>query len=130
VAKTLHYKTIRFQEGWVSLSVKIRRPFASWLLLVYVVFVCLTVVAQDDIGRKVKNRVPPVYPEIARKMGIVGTVRLQLTIAPSGNIKETKVIGGHPILVTAAVDAVKKWKFEPANAETSGTVEFKFDPNN
>jgi TonB family protein len=109
---------------------KIRRSPAAWLLLGSIVFACLTVVAQDEIGRKVKNRVPPVYPEIARKMGIVGSVRLQLTIAPSGNVKETKVIGGHPILVTAAVDAVKKWKFEPANTETSGTVEFKFDPNN
>ena len=63
-------------------------------------------------------------------MGLSGTVRLQLLIAPNGNVKETKVIGGHPILVTAAVDAVKKWRFETASAESTGTVEFKFDPNN
>jgi hypothetical protein len=45
-------------------------------------------------------------------------------------VKETKVIGGHPILVTAAVDAVKKWKFDSANAETTGTLEIRFDPGN
>jgi hypothetical protein len=39
-------------------------------------------------------------------------------------VKETKVIGGHPILVTAAVDAVKKWKFDSANAENH------WDPGN
>ena len=82
--------------------------------------------AQDSLDRKVKTRVPPIYPEIARKMGISGTVKLQLLVASNGAVKETKVIGGHPILVTAAVDAVKKWKFEPASAESTGMVEFKF----
>jgi hypothetical protein len=37
-------------------------------------------------------------------------------------------LGGHPILVNAAMDALKKWKFEPASEETTGTVEFKFRP--
>jgi protein TonB len=53
---------------------------------------------------------------------------LVVVVAPNGTLKETKVMGGHPILVTAAVDAVKKWKFEPADAESTGTVEFKFAP--
>ena len=84
--------------------------------------------AEDSMDRKVKTKVSPTYPEIARKMGISGTVRLQLVVASNGTVKETKVIGGHPILVTAAVDAVKKWKFEAASAESTGTVEFKFSP--
>ena len=86
--------------------------------------------AQENFDRKVKNKVPPAYPEIARKMGLAGTVRLQVVVAPNGVVKETKVIGGHPILVTAAVDAVKKWKFETASGESTGTVEFRFDPGN
>ena len=86
--------------------------------------------AQESMDRKVKSKVAPVYPEIARKMGITGNVKLQLVVAPSGAVKETKVIGGHPILVNAAVDAVKKWKFETASAESTGTVEFRFDPGN
>ena len=86
--------------------------------------------AQDSLDRKVKSRVTPAYPEIARKMGLTGTVKIQLVVAPNGAVKETKVIGGHPILVTAAVDAVKKWRFETASAESTGTVEFRFDPGN
>jgi TonB family protein len=50
-------------------------------------------------------------------------------VAPNGSVKNTKVVGGHPLLVNAAVDAVKKWRFEPASEETTGVVEFKFDPN-
>ena len=63
-------------------------------------------------------------------MGLSRVVRVQVVISPSGSVKETKVIGGHPILVTAAVDAVKKWEFDPASAETTGTLEIKFDPGN
>ena len=83
--------------------------------------------AEDHPERKIRIKVTPVYPDIARKMKLNGTVRVQVVISPSGNVKETKVIGGHPILVTAAVDAVKKWKFDPANAETTGILEIKFD---
>ncbi len=86
--------------------------------------------AQDHLDRKVKSRVAPVYPEIAKRMGITGSVKLQLVVSPSGEVKETKVIGGHPILVNAAVDAVKKWRFETASTESTGTLEFRFDPGN
>jgi protein TonB len=68
------------------------------------------------------------YPEIARKLNLSGVVKLEITVAPNGNVKDTKVIGGNPILVNAAVDAVKKWKYEPATEESVGIVEFKFDP--
>jgi hypothetical protein len=49
-------------------------------------------------------------------------------LAERGDVKETKVIAGHPILVTAAVDAVKKWNFDSATADTTGTLEIKFCP--
>jgi len=63
-------------------------------------------------------------------MKLNGVVRVQVVISPNGNVKETKVIGGHPILVTAAVDAVKKWKFDTASSDSTGTIEFRFDPGN
>jgi len=85
--------------------------------------------AEDHPERKVRIRVAPVYPDIARKMKLNGTVKVQVVISPNGSVKETKVIGGHPILVTAAVDAVKKWKFDPGNAETTGILEITFDPD-
>jgi protein TonB len=82
----------------------------------------------QEVERKVKNRVSPEYPEIAKRMGLTGVVRLQIVVSPNGTVKDTKVIGGHPILVNAAVDAVKKWRFEPGSGESTGTLEFKFEP--
>jgi TonB family protein len=83
-----------------------------------------------EISRKVKSRVTPLYPEIARRMNISGVVKLVVVVAPNGVVKSTKVMGGHPLLVSAAEDAVKKWKFEPAAQEDSGVVEFTFKPEN
>ena len=84
--------------------------------------------SQEGSDRKVKIKTAPVYPEIARKMGLTGTVKILVVVSPNGTVKETKVIGGHPILVNAAIDAVKKWRFEAASTESTGTLEFKFDP--
>ena len=84
---------------------------------------------QDELTRKAKTKVAPVYPELARRMSISGVVKVQVVVAPNGTVKTTKAVGGHPLLVNAATDAVKKWKFEPAAEETTGIVEFKFDPN-
>jgi TonB family protein len=84
---------------------------------------------QDELTRKAKTKVAPIYPELARRMSISGVVKVQVVVAPNGTVKSTKVVGGHPLLVNAATDAVKKWRFEPASEETTGIVEFKFDPN-
>ena len=83
---------------------------------------------QGELTRKTKSKVAPVYPDIARRMSITGTVKVQVVVAPNGNLKSTKVVGGHPLLVNAAMDAIKKWKFEPASEESTGIVEFKFQP--
>lgn len=85
--------------------------------------------ADDEGGRKVKLRVQPVYPDLAKRMNVSGSVKVEVVVAPNGSIKSTKVIGGHPLLVESAVDALKKWKYEPGNSETTTTVEFKFNNN-
>ncbi len=85
--------------------------------------------AQEEITRKVKTKTAPVYPDIAKRMSIGGTVKVMVIVAPNGAVKSTKLVGGHPLLANAALDAVKKWRFEPAAEETSGIVEFKFDPS-
>ena len=78
--------------------------------------------------RKVKVRVSPIYPELARHTQISGTVKLEAVVAASGTVKSVKVIGGHPLLAGAAEDALKKWKYEPGTSETTTVVEFKFNP--
>lgn len=80
----------------------------------------------ETSGRHVKVGPRPEYPELARKLNIRGTVRVQLLVAPDGHVKETKVLGGSPLLVQAVVDTVKKWKYEPASSETSELVRFDF----
>jgi len=84
--------------------------------------------AQGEIRRRVKSKVEPVYPQLARRMNITGTVKVEVLIAPNGTVKEAKVVGGHPLLADAALQAVRKWRFEPSAAETSGIVDFKFAP--
>jgi len=85
--------------------------------------------AQDELPRKVKTRVAPVYPQLARQMNISGVVKVQVTVAPNGSVKTTKLVGGHPLLANAALDAIKKWRFDTGPDETTGIVEFKFDPS-
>jgi TonB family protein len=77
--------------------------------------------------RHTKSKVQPTYPELARKMNITGTVKVQVVVSPNGTVKEAKVLGGHPVLANAALDAVKKWRFEPAAIESSGMVDIKFE---
>jgi TonB family protein len=82
----------------------------------------------DEIARRAKTKVQPVYPELARKMNLVGTVKIEVVVAPNGSVKDARVVGGHPVLAGAALDAAKKWRFEPASAESSGVIDFKFEP--
>jgi len=82
--------------------------------------------AHAQENRKVKVSVQPDYPELARRNNIHGIARLQVVVAPDGNVKDVKVLGGHPILAQAAVDAVKKWKYEPGAYETTTILKFEF----
>jgi TonB family protein len=58
-------------------------------------------------------KVPPVYPEEARKKGISGTVRLHVIVAKDGSIKQLEVMSGHALLQQAALDAVRQWRYQP-----------------
>lgn len=82
----------------------------------------------DEIVRRAKSRVDPIYPELARKMNITGTVKIEVVVAPNGTVKSARIVGGHPVLASAALDAAKKWRFDPASAESTGIIDFKFEP--
>ncbi|HEY4676686.1 MAG TPA: energy transducer TonB [Candidatus Angelobacter sp.] len=79
-------------------------------------------------GRKIKNRVEPVYPELAKRNNISGSARVELLISPDGKVKDVKVLGGNPVLVQAVTAAVVKWKYEPAAEESSVVIKFDFNP--
>ena len=108
----------------------LKRVVAASLMALAMGMALSTTVGAEDESRKVKTRVSPVYPELAKRMNVTGAVKLQVTVSPNGTVKTAKVIGGHPLLVDPAMDAVKKWKYEPANEETTAVVEFHFDSSN
>jgi TonB family protein len=80
----------------------------------------------DESKRKIKTKVAPTYPELAKRMSVGGKVKIEVVITPDGHVRSTKVVGGHPLLVQACQDAVKEWKFVPAPEETTQIVEFSF----
>ncbi len=88
-----------------------------------------TIVFGEDSDRKIKQRVSPLYPELAKKVNASGMVRLEVEVAPNGEVRNVKVLGGHPLLIPAAEEAVRKWKYEPTKETTTAVVEFKFAPN-
>jgi TonB family protein len=81
---------------------------------------------ESSSSRRIKSKVAPLYPELARKMNVSGKVKLSVTVAPNGQVTRSEVLGGHPVLANAAKDAIKKWKYEPASQESEVTVEFDF----
>lgn len=76
--------------------------------------------------RKAVDKVPAVYPEIARLNHIRGVVKLEVVVRQDGSVKSAKALGGNPVLINAAADAVRKWRFEPASRETVEAVEIRF----
>jgi TonB family protein len=100
--------------------------------LLALIFVSNTLAAQSvteqtqSSSRKVKSNPPPEYPDLARKMNITGAARVLVTVANDGSVTTVKELGGNPVLVAALVKAVKKWKYEPADRESSIEVKFEF----
>ena len=59
------------------------------------------------------SKVPPRYPEDAREARVQGTVVLKVNIDKEGNVYNTELISGHPLLAPAAIEAVRQWKYKP-----------------
>jgi TonB family protein len=77
------------------------------------------------------SQVAPVYPELARKARIQGTVRFNVRIDKEGHVEDVRLISGHPLLVQSALDSVKQWVYkptllngEPVNVLTTVDVNF------
>jgi TonB family protein len=79
-------------------------------------------------SRKIAFRAEPEYPELAKKARLQGVVKVEAIVRPNGSVKSTRVVGGNPVLVEAATNAVSKWRFEPAPGETTEVVQVTFIP--
>jgi TonB family protein len=110
------------------------RPYLSAIFvalsLAVIVFSPASSLAQEQLeaSRKIVSKVVPVYPELANKMQMRGTVKVEVVVAPNGKVKFTQVLGGSPLLAKAAVDAIEKWKWGPAPQETKELIELNFHP--
>jgi len=83
---------------------------------------------------KIINRTAPNYPALARQTRISGTVRLHAIIAKDGTVQQLEVLSGHPLLVQAALDAVRQWRYQPTllngePVEVDTTVDVIFSLN-
>jgi protein TonB len=81
-----------------------------------------------EASRRVVSRVAPLYPDLAKRMQISGTVKVEATVAPNGRVRSTKVIGGSPVLTKAVLDALQSWKWESTASESKELVELTFRP--
>jgi TonB family protein len=94
------------------------------------VLLCLVLLAGGvsaaEERRKLIQREDPDYPGLAKKMNLHGVVRMKIWISPDGSVRRLEYIGGHPVLAESALKAVKAWKYEPSNSESTAVVELAF----
>ncbi len=93
---------------------RIRKLSVLFLMLMLVGFWLPASTVHATESRQIKKIVQPTYPETARQMKVEGTVRLQVVVDRDGNVENVIVVSGHALLKPAAVECVKKWKYEPA----------------
>lgn len=77
-------------------------------------------------GRVIKQRVAPVYPEIAKRMRIGGMVKLEVTVSADGKVLSVKTVSGNRILASAAEEAVRQWHFAVGSEDSVENVEMNF----
>jgi len=71
-------------------------------------------------------KVAPQYPNPARNIGLEGSVKADVLVAPNGTVKGVEIKGGHPVLALAAQSAIRQWKWQAAAHESHESVELKF----
>lgn len=83
---------------------------------------------------KIVNQPQPVYPSLARQVHVTGNVVLHAIIHEDGRVGELAVVSGHPLLVQAALEAVRQWRYvptllngEPVEVDTTISVPFALD---
>lgn len=93
-------------------------------------------ISQGVIQGLLIHKIEPVYPKLALGARVQGSVLIKAIISKSGEITELQVVSGHPILVPAALEAVKQWRYrpyllngEPVEVETNISVTFNLATN-
>jgi outer membrane biosynthesis protein TonB len=109
-----------------------RKAVVLWMFVALVSGFVVTAYSQvqpedaQAASRKFKNLVKPEYSALARRMNITGAVKIEVIIAPSGKVKRTRILGGHPLLAVEAEKAALGSEFEAGPKESTQIIEFKF----
>jgi TonB family protein len=126
------FDTFRPSQATHSLGADV--PLAMRAVAVAVVWLGILSAAVPDTWaqgvpglRKVTERVVPAYPDLARRLHLRGTVRVEVSVLPDGAVKSAKVLGGNPVLTQSALEAVRRWKFAAGPRESTELVELRFD---
>jgi TonB family protein len=85
----------------------------------------------DELQKHLVSAPQPVYPDIAKRAGVQGIVRLQVRATKDGRIEVDKILSGSPTLADAAISAVKKWRVRPFSSggkpvDVISTITFNF----
>jgi TonB family protein len=75
------------------------------------------VVGGDVKPARLISSVPPIYPSLAKTQHISGDVRVDALIDANGRVSAMKVVSGPTLLHQAAMDALRQWKYQPANLD-------------
>jgi TonB family protein len=94
----------------------------------------LRVVSQVLQGKAIE-RVVPVYPELMKRIRLEGDVSVEVIISPEGRVESARAVSGHPMLASAAVDAARRWRFQPTllnhvPVRVTGVIVFAFKLTN
>jgi TonB family protein len=117
-------KRVIFETSPIGLT-KTATRLLQTAALVLVMAMAVTAKADD---RAVKTRVAPIYPDIAKRMHVSGTVNIEATVDADGKVNSAKTLSGNPLLAPAAEDAVRKWRFEPGQGPSKVPVVINFTP--
>src|SRR5258705_12270309 len=83
-------------------------------MCVAILLCALSSSASAQEGRKAISKPTPRYPEVAKQLKLVGTVKVEVVIGADGKVKNTNIIGGYPVLIDAKLISLEEWTAEPA----------------
>jgi TonB family protein len=103
-----------------------RNRWSSILVILLAGTCLLATTLQGADARKTKKRVQPKYPEMALKMRVDGTVKVEAVVDSEGAVNNVIVVSGPALLRQTAIDCVKQWDFEPGTGTVLVPIEINF----
>jgi TonB family protein len=96
------------------------------IVVLLVCLFCVGVSNAQESSRKAIAKTTPVCPELAKKLHLTGKVKVEVVVSAHGSVTSARLVGGNPVFERSAIDAVKQWKFEPAEQETKVVIVLEY----